>query len=452
MSSEQQNSSFQEFLATNRMAVVLGVIAVVALVAACVFGALLLFPDGGVVEDATATPFQGTPVAGSGCGDALVVGISDSSTITVSLDAPLSLQVGEQDYAVRTQVIAADGVWVPEAEEGTAVWVCGTLVNYVFGLPSSEENESLLEQLELGDEMMMTTRGGTDYIFTFNSRALVPANDRDIFAQNRPGITLVLLGMRGEERMVVTGRYVVAEATDEQGNVVELGETAQLDDIRITVTGAAYVPDRPEVPSGFAFYQIDYQIENVGLTALDTSQLELLLLDDLGNRYALNPLASQLGNHPPLSGFLNAGQMVQATAGYQIPVGLTSATLNWVVARSDTGSQVQVRIPFTGGSRAAQAASVSLTRAEVSPDLTSLDLTGQVSNVGDQPIVITEEEVSLESNEGAVYLLLSTNPRFPWTVAPGETLQFSVTFQRPPVADTAVFTILNQSFQLTGLR
>jgi hypothetical protein len=76
---------------------------------------------------------------------------------------------------------------------------------------------------------------------------------------------------------------------------------------------------------------------------------------------------------------------------------------------------------------------------------------GTIINNGEQAVVVTQDDVWLRTPAGASYLMLSTNPAFPWTVPPGQTLQFAVTFQTPIGADTAVFTVLNQSFQLTNL-
>jgi hypothetical protein len=47
-------------------------------------------------------------------------------------------------------------------------------VNYVLGLPDTDDTRALLEQLAPGDEFTMTTRGGTAYTFSFNSRETVP--------------------------------------------------------------------------------------------------------------------------------------------------------------------------------------------------------------------------------------------------------------------------------------
>ena len=147
-----------------------------------------------------------------------------------------------------------------------------------------------------------------------------------------------------------------------------------------------------------------------------------------------------------------ASTTVLATAGYQIPLGLNSSNVHWLASNLSTGAQLQVTIPFSGGAQAAGNAQVALSQVSVSEDLTNLILTGQVTNLGSQPLVVAETAVSLRTDDGSVYLLLSTNPAFPWTVGPGQSVPFVVTFQRPMTVDTAVFTVLNQPFQLTNLR
>ena len=437
----------------NRSVIVLAVVAGLALLTTIILGILLLRDSGEEVSsNPTPTPFASNP-EGSALSEPLVVGIDGNSTITVTTDTPVTMALGGRTFALQTQAIAADQVWNPNLEdEETAVWVFGSIVNYVVGIPSSDNNRALLEGLQPGDEISLTTRAGLNYTFAFDNRRPAQTSDQDVFAQRTPGITLLLVGDEGNERLVVNGRYLVSEATAGQSNVIQLGESAVLDNIQISVPSVAYVPDRPEAPNGFAFFQVDFEVQNVGLTAFDSNLLQLTLIDNIGNQYALNPTASTLGNNPALNGFLNSGQMIQATAGYQIPLGLSSESLSWVVARTDTGAQIQVNLPFTGSpSAAAASTSITLLQADVADDLTSLILTGQVTNLNNQPIVITETDISLNSQDGASYLLVATNPPFPWTVPAGQTLQFAVTYQRPNV-ETAVFNVLSQSFQLTGLR
>lgn len=454
---QQEKTPLQQFLASRNAVILLIVLIVGSLIAICTMGYFLirsLNDDPVAADNPTPFPTDGLTIVQQGS-DVLVVGISDSTTISVTLDSPTLLRLGGQDFPVQAQKISGDGIWSAafDEESETAVWVYGSIVNYLVGLPASEQNRAMLEAMTPGDQMVLTTQQGLTYAFEFEGRNLVPAGNRDVFSQFNPGITLLLLGEDGEERLVVNGRYIESTATnDSSSGIIQLGETTRLVDSQITVTGASYIPDRPEAPPGFAFFLVDFEIQNVGLTALDTNRFQLTLTDQIGNQYALNPIASQLGNNPALSGFLNAGQTRLATAGYQIPTGLVSTSLNWFVSQPDAGAQVQVTIPFNGGGQAGNLTQISLQSVTVSTDLSSLILTGQIANGGQQPVVVPEGAITLTTPDGSFYLLLSTNPAFPWTVAPGQTAPFSVTFQRPVNTDTAVFTVLNQPFQLQNLR
>jgi hypothetical protein len=453
------SSPFQR-LTANPALLLLAIVAVIALLAACILGFLLLRPrllgDGQETNGVTAgepTPFPEAtaPVSSD---QAVIVGISDTGTFTVTLDMPATLGVVDQQRPVQPESIGVDGLWNPEIADENAAWVVGTVVNYVFGLPDTETNRTLLESLAPGNEMTITTRGGTTHTFAFDSRNLVPSSDRSVFSQLSPGISLILLGGDADERLVVRGRYEVAAAdpgAGGSGNVIQLGETAQLGDAQITVQANSFLTNRPEAPTGFGFFLVDFVVQNVGLTALDTSAYRFTLSDELGNQYALNPIASRLGNFPPLGGFVNAGQSVSATAGYQIPAGLVSPNLTWTVTAPD-GAQIQAVLPFTAGGDVGQSVVISLQEATITPDLNNLIIVGQVTNVGAQPLVITAEDISLRTPTGSDYLLLATNPPFPWTVPPNQTLQFAVTYQRPIGSTTAVFTLLSQPFELSGLQ
>lgn len=447
-SEDSTSSQLSQKLASNSPLLIVSGFAILALLAVCILGILLIreLRDDTATSEEDVTP---TPLAVVATRPPDVVGLSSSGTFSVTLGTPIQLKLPTQDFELQTDMIGADGIWTPTVSgEGKGSWVNGTVVNYVIGLPDTSENESYLTQLQPGDEIQLITNGRLSYTYTFTDRELVPINDRSVYAQQSPGITIILLEKDGDQRLVVHGRYIPAEAESAPRNVVTMGDTAQLDNVQITVNAATYIADRAEIPPGFSFFQVDYAIQNVGLTALDTSTLQMTLVDELGNRYALNPAASQSGNFPVLNGFLNANQVTNATAGYQIPLGLDSESVSWVVTNEDTGAQVFVTLPFTGGDTAVAGTSISLFRAEVSPDLTSLNLGGQITNLGTQPLVVTESDIRLSSPDGSVFLLLSTNPPLPWTVAPGQTVQFFLSYQRPPTG-TAIFQLLNQEFQIT---
>ncbi len=57
---------------------------------------------------------------------------------------------------------------------------------------------------------------------------------------------------------------MAAAAGNASSNVVQLDETAQLGDLQITPIATSYLADRPEAPPGFAFYLVDFSLQNVG--------------------------------------------------------------------------------------------------------------------------------------------------------------------------------------------
>lgn len=444
--------------------VVVGLVAM-GLLMICLFGMLLLGSGEGVLaglnpfaegeeDGGGSTAITTTVPTPAGEQVAVEVDISNAQPVSLTLDAPTSIEIGTDRYPV-SAVYQPFDVEAVTAGESTAVWLYGTIINYVFVLNGNESNRLLLERLAQGDPMNIRTKEGKLYEFIFTGRELRDAADSTLLVQNRPSVTLILQGEANEagQELVVFGDYVVSEEAAGEpiaGNtaVCELGETCQLGNTRLSVTGATHAVDRPEAPPGFALYFIDYSLENIGNSALDTGLLRFVLVDELGNQYSLNSLASQLGNNPMLGGVVEPQGVRQVTAGYQIPQNLASENLRWVVSRVDNPSQVEVVIPFASDTD--ETAQISLQQAQVSPDGTSLMVVGQVTNVGSQPIVVNEGDVLLQG-EGTSYFVFATTPSFPWTVPPGQAIAFSLSFQRP-TSSTAVFQLLNQSFELRGLR
>jgi hypothetical protein len=441
-------------LYADRGPVIIAVGAVIGSLALLCLFTMLLLQSQDSEEPSTADP---EAVATSAASDEFqYVAVSESGSISVTLETPIFLNIAGEDFSVEPVAVPEDGPWTPStSNETTAAWVYSSVINYVFGLDDTNDNRDLLERLVIGDEVVLTTRSGSSSSFVVSSRQEVSSDNMDIFAQRAPAVTIVLLEEDlGEQRIMVQGRFVSSDSTidDTQvaGRVVEIGETAQLESLQISVTGVSYQVDRPEAPPGFAFLQIDYQVQNVGTETVDSNSLTMVLADDMGNLYALNPTASQLGNYRPLGGTIAPGQTIVATAGYQIPTGLSSEVLRWQVTVTKTNSQIQVNIPFRDPTVAGQQAAVEVADADVTTDGTGLLITGNIINNGDQALVVEVTDVGLSSN-GTVHLMLSTNPAFPWTLAAGQRTVFAVTFQRP-AGDPAVFRVINHSFQLTGLR
>jgi hypothetical protein len=207
--------------------------------------------------------------------------ISDTGAISVTMETPIFLNVGGEEFSVQAEVLPTQGSWNPvPANETTSVWVYGSVINYVFGLDDAAENRELLERLVAGDEIVLTTRSGMSSTFVVSRRQEVSSDNREIFAQRSPGVTLVLLEEdTGEQRLVVQGRFVVSEAKSDPrvGSTVKLGETAQLENLQITANSVSFQFDVPGVPAGLAAFHVDYQMQNVGASAVDASSLSMVL-------------------------------------------------------------------------------------------------------------------------------------------------------------------------------
>lgn len=384
----------------------------------------------------------------------LDIAISGSEPVTLTMDAPTELELGTQRFAVVPQrVDNTQPMWLVSQDDGAALWAHGTVINYVMGLPGTADNLTRLESLEPGTRLAFTARDSQSYEFVMTQREWSTQPLAELLSQTRPGLTILWLGQDDAgATLVLRGEYVLNEEEANRATEVvtaELGEPAQLGNARFTVTGATHVTDQPNVPAGFAYYLVDFTLENVGQTPIDTGLWRFTLVDDFGTQYTVNPQAAALGTHPPLPGTVAVGSQVQATAGYQIPANLSSTLLRWLITRVDGPGEIEVQIPFRSGG-GESVSQITLQQASVSPDNTSLIVQGQIFNQGGQALTVTEADVRLES-EGTAFFILSTSPAFPWSVPPGQTTQFLLTFQRPGT-DTATLTLLNQSFLLSGLR
>jgi len=440
-------------LTANRELFVLGVIIVILLIviAVLVVGGQSQNEQS---DDPKTTPDPSESVTSIDRESFSYLSISESGAISVTLESPIFVDISGEQFSVVAQSFPQSGTWSPSTPNPeTVAWAYGSIINYIFGLESSKDNRSLLEELVMGEEIVLTTRSGAQFLFEVNSRQEIESDDQDILAQRMPSVTLILLNTDLDEpRLVVQGQYVVPDTSSgsETGHMVEMGETAQIEGLQLTVTGSSTLYERPEIPTGFAFFVVDFQVQNVGDSAIGFNAINMVLTDEFGNQYAWNPAASQVGNNPPLSGSISTGQSVVASAGYQIPAGLTSPMLRWQVSMTNTGSQIQVNIPFHSHKAVDQQVQVQLQRTSMTPDGTGLLTVGQITNLSNQLLIVDVPDLSLDS-DGTIHQMLSTNPGFPWNIPPGQSLIFSVTFQRP-VSDEAILKILNQPYQITGLR
>lgn len=431
-------------------------LALLGLIMVCIFGVLLVNPlswfddesdSPAVIETNTD---EGVETAEET--NAIVI-FDGSNSLSINLDVPTAINLNEDTVPVKAQFVSEVGEWQPSIEDGrVAEWVYGTIVNPVFGLSASEENELALQKLVPGDTITVNYASGETQSFVVSGREFSETSNAELFAQNRPGVTLVWLGEPASgSRLVVFGDYTLPEtATNEiaSSRLAAPGEPVSFSNLTLTVNNHQIDAGNTSAPAGFSVYLVDFVIANQGANVFDSGLLRISLKDSQGNQYLMNPNLAVNGTNPILTGFVDPGTQKQATAAFQIPAALAGDQLEWTVARSDIPGEVTVGLPF--GGNGTQNATVSLSSADVSEDGGSITVSGTIGNGGTQPFVVNPTDVSLTEN-GTVYLVFSTTPGFPWSVPPGQVINFTLSFQRP-VGPNATFTLLGNSFNLEGIR
>jgi hypothetical protein len=429
-------------------------IVLVAFVLVIVLGVLAFRPDsqtagGKATPESTFAPEYVLPAA-----DSL---LTVSGTPVPQASVPISLTVKGISFTVLPSRVQEDGeLRFPAGESGTAVWVYGTIVNFVMGVEQTKANNALVESLAAGDEITMTTTSGVVYRFGFTSRDALDMTDPELFSQRRPGLTLATLGGKSENRVVVRTTYLgMKEGVEEASSpVVSVGEPAQLGDIRLTILGTSYIYEGEGVPEGWAFYLVEFQIENFSQQVLDPNRFRMQLQDGAGNTYSVNLPASQAGTFGYLMLTIPPNTVAQGTAGYLVPAPLQGPKLSWSFSRLDSPENVvKALIDCQSPQQAVdprQLAVVSLAGAELSGDRTLISVWGTVTNNSEEAISVRAEDATLRGGENTM-AIRSADPAFPWTIQPGVSVSFRLAFQ-PPATPVATFTVLSQPFELRGLQ
>lgn len=453
--SSLNNSLFS--IAFTPQVLLITVLGLLGLLLVCVFGVLLIDPlnwidsrDEGTTQVAVSEE-NGLDSRPDGS-DAIAI-FDGGTALSIDLDPPSGIELGGKTIPVKAQFVTEAGSWEPDIADGrVAEWVYGTIVNPVFGLSGSEENELLLQKLVPGDPINIQYISGEDREYLVSGREFVSISNDDLFAQNRPGVTLLWLGGDSlDNRLVVYGEYTLPDSTASQiedNRLADPGEPVAFGNLSVTVNDFQLDGSNSIAPPGFGVFLVDFVISNEGNNTIDSGLLRISLKDSQGNQYSMNSAAAVNGTYPVLAGFIEPGTQKLATAAFQIPAGLGGDSLEWKVSRVDVPGEITVGIPF-GGNDAMNAA-VTLTGADVSEDGTNMIISGSVTNGGSQSFQVNTTDVSLIDN-GTVFLVFSTTPGFPWSVPAGQTVNFSLSFQRP-AGSSATFTLLDNSFELNGIR
>ena len=122
---------------------------------------------------------------------------------------PETLEVAGVPFRVYPSGMSG-GRWDYQPVEGTASWIAGTVINWSFGVPALENNRALIKSLERAQDgetaALLRMSGGVVRHFRLNRPVQIERQQIEVFLQNQPGITLVMLGdEQGPKRWLVRG-------------------------------------------------------------------------------------------------------------------------------------------------------------------------------------------------------------------------------------------------------
>ena len=352
---------------------------------------------------------------------------------------PNRLNIAETTFPV-VPVIPEQGRWpVPQDQDAVAVWIYGTVINYVVGLPYTPESESLLAGLATADRITLMLDNGNILVFGSPQAQRVAAGDLSPMSQNKPGVTLVMLGSDQANRLTVQARYLPEESL--------FTEDQRVDGLRIEVLRSSI----PAKTGEMLQFVVEYQVTNESTVTVDPAFFDMILEDSNGQFYMLNENAASLGEFGSLNRPVAPGETATGSAGYLVPSDIP-APVTWIF-RSDATSAngANFILPYQPPKPGPAVPDVIL--AEVFDDATRnmIVINGTVYNDGESPLVVTLDKVNLTSGQGGSALQAST-PLLPWTIEPGDSQGFELQFSRPADVDSVLLEMLGFTYRIEGLQ
>ncbi len=372
---------------------------------------------------------------------------------------PSRITFGTQSFVVETIAPDKNGnVKYNKDAKNTAFWFNGTLVNYVVGLNSSVENKQIFDAFKPNDVVSLDTGSGLQR-YRVDKITQVKADDTSALRnQSTPQLTLVLMGESGDSRHLVTAKYM----DEGQPNVLNPARyPINLEDLRIRVTGDLLVPGNTVgLATGKNYYLVNVELSNTSAQPIDMAQFFTELVDGNKTRFALSRAAAQSGGGRgwPQGGVLAPGQTVSYSAGFEVPDTMSGPRLEYRFAASaNTPSVAMVSLPYSPPQPTAAppgpvplAADITIVTANLVPESNELRIVGSVVNRGTTQVQVSLKDVTVSSG-GVSSALTNAIPAVPWTIPPGESLAFQVSFTRPAGGQPATFKVLDQAFEIGGL-
>jgi len=366
-----------------------------------------------------------------------VVQESGAPIVTVR---PTQLNVAGTIYPV-VPVMPDQGRWpLPHEQRSVAVWLYGTVINYVVGLPYTPATESMIAGLNSEDRLMLTLDNGSVLAFGAPQVQRIGAGDLSPIAYDKPtpGLTVMMLESEQATRLVVQARYLPEESVFSQDQ--------RVDGLKVEVLETRVVDGEDAA----LYFIIEYQVTNESDKEMNATFFDMVLEDNAGQRYTLDPTATNRGQYGALTRILAYGETATGSAGYVVPRTMPSP-VTWIF-RSDTISANSTRFALTYEPPQPGPAIPDVQLSDVFDDAPRnvIVINGTIYNDGESPLSVTLDNIKFTYSGGAGTLQAST-PLLPWNVGPDGFQDFEVQFSRPRGVDSAILEILGFAYRIEGL-
>jgi len=430
------------------------------LLVAAILGLLLVWERLASGEESVpAMPAEVVKVTPTSFASAIIPPAAECETVVSSEDAqvtvplPASLVVGDWSVSITPMILQESSVSYPAGYSNTAVWLCGTVVNYIVVLEPTSNNDALLKSLRPGDEIKLQLASGTDLVFRFSELLKASVGDPNVLAQSRPHLT-VILQSDGSTWLVAGADYVAEseQVSPPGGGHSPPGQAVRVANAEVTVEEGYVEVDEPGLQPGTMYYLIEFSVENTGSESINLNGFAMRLQDSTGHWYSVSPEASAVGKHGWLMTEIAPGSTAQGTAGYIVPETMAGPAVVWSFAALSSEGQASFSIPYqaTGSSAGVERVNVAVTDAFLSRDGNVVVVEGKLENVGDETVTVELVDISLTSSAGASDLRMAAPP-LPWTIQLGKTQVIELQFSRPD-ASAALLSLLGYTFELQGLK
>ena len=367
--------------------------------------------------------------------DVTVLQEGGTSLLTVR---PKSLSISGTTFPVVAVAPEQGRLPLPSSQQSVALWVHGTLINYVIGLPANDVNESLLAGLSSSARISLVLDNGTVLVFGSAQSQRIATNDLSPMSQDRPGLTVMLLGANTTDRLVVHARHLPEDSLPADGQ--------KTDDVRLKVLDTVVLGEI----GGKTTFIVEYEVVNEGPVGIDPAVFDMVLEDASGKRYMLDAETSTRGQYGASKEEIEAGKSTRRSAGYIIPKDIATP-LTWLF-RADTQSPNVLRqiLPFKPPPSEPAIPDVVLTDVFLDSQFDVIVISGSVFNDGELNLEVTANDMHLSAGTGEG-VLQAASPPLSWTIAPGASQEFEIQFTIPQDTDTVLLDILRFAFEIEGL-